>query len=388
MGRFAIRNTYFGQQSMKKFASAVAMLTLSSIFWFAVFEYSARYWVRGFGDPLDRARLVMEPSDRYLWRMRPLFSGKFENANLTTDANGFRIDDEAETKADAQADVEKAEQPQMIDWIVLGPSSAFGWGVEYHETYASVAAKSLGKGLKNASQVGYGISQGLRVYEDHRESWKLNPKTVFIAYGVNDVDRFRFFGPIGITDEDVFARPDISEQLRLEKWIYRFAFSGLVMRAMQEGAMKYGCPGKNRFEIRESEEGFIASLKNLTEKVVADGHKPVIIDSPFLYPFKTDPLLAELATKQFAVAHEAANSGKCDEAKRQFQLARANEPHRVAQAIAKLNIRLKDFAESNMFRFIEASKMVGTADDFVDPIHFSVKGNRQIAEGVARELDR
>jgi len=366
--------------SQKKIWSALLTLVVSSVFWFVVFEYSARFWIRGFGDPLDRARLVMEPSERYLWRMRPQFSGKFEKANLLTNENGFRIDDKQIAGS--------AEPPAAVEWLVLGPSSAFGWGVEYDETYAALAAKARGKGLLNASQVGYGISQGLRVYEDHRESWKLNSKTVFIAYGVNDVDRFRFFGPIGISDREAFARSDALEQLRLEKWIYRFAFSGLLMRAMQEGAVRLGCPGKSKFEIRESEEGFLSSLATLIDQVKADGHQAVVIDSPFRYPFETDIRLAELATAQFAAAHEAANAGNCDEAKRQFELARSNEPHRVALAISSVNKRLKEMATTKGFKLVEASKMVSAADDFVDPIHFSVKGNKLIGEGVLRELDR
>lgn len=377
----AVGEKILGKKSAR---SAVLILLLSSVFWFAVFEISARFWIRGFGDPLDRARLVMEPSERYLWRMRPDFSGTFEGAKLVTDENGFRVTDRNGDEGAATTEGSAKE----IDWLVLGPSSAFGWGVDLDDTYSAISAKAAGKTILNASQVGYGISQGLRIYEDHRSSWKLKPKTVFIAYGVNDVDRFRFFGPVGISDREVFAREESLEQLRLEKWIYRFAFSGLVMRAMQEGAVKFGCPGKSKFEIRESEDGFFASLSILVEQVLADGHRPVVIDSPFRYPFVTDPNLALLATQQFAAAHEAATSGNCDEAKRLFLMARTNEPHRVALAISQINTRLKEFAAIKTISLVEASKMVSAADDFVDPVHFSVKGNKQIADGVIRELNR
>lgn len=368
----------------KNARGAVLVLFLSSVFWFGIFEISARFWIRNFGDPLDRARLVMQPSERYLWRMRPDYSGTFENAKLVTDENGFRVSYQPRAEGTAVS----GDSARNFDWLVLGPSSAFGWGVDLDDTYSSIAAKGAGKTLLNASQVGYGISQGLRIYEDHRARWKFNPKTVFIAYGVNDVDRFRFFGPMGVSDREVFAREESLEQLRLEKWIYRFAFSGLLMRAMQEGAVKFGCPGKSKFEIRESEDGFFDSLSILIEQVVADGHRPVVIDSPFRYPFVTDPNRAELATKQFAAAHAAANSGNCEEAKRQFQMARENEPHRVALAISRINTRLKEFVAIKSVSLVEASKMVGAADDFVDPVHFSVKGNKQIAEGVLRELNR
>ncbi len=323
--------------------------------------------------------MVMEPSDRYLWRMRPAFSGQFENASLNTDHNGFRIDSFAS---------DSGYQGQDAEWIILGPSSAFGWGVELGDTYSSFAAKAKGRRLLNASQVGYGISQGLRVYEDHREEWKATPKTIFIAYGVNDVDRFRFFGPIGISDREAFAKPDTLDQLRMEKWIYRFAFSGLLMRAMQEGAVRFGCPGKSKFEIRESESGFLESLAKLVESVTADGHQPIVIDSPFRYPFKTDSALAELASDQFAKAHEAAQAGNCVEAKRLFGLARVNEPHRVALAIESVNRGIKNLATARSWRLVEASTMVKEADDFVDPIHFSVKGHKLIGEGVLRELGR
>lgn len=76
-----------------------------------------------------------------------------------TDSNGFLTDDE--TSNDASGN------PQMVEVLVLGPSSAFDRGVEYRETYAVVVARAAGQGLLNASQFGY---------------------------GVNDIDLFRFSG--------------------------------------------------------------------------------------------------------------------------------------------------------------------------------------------------
>lgn len=321
----------------------------------------------------------MEPSERYLWRMQPEFSGKFEDAKLRTNKDGFRLPSSGEPS-------ESPNDQTQPEWLVLGPSSAFGWGVDFEETYAAVAAKQLGKPLLNASQVGYGISQGLRLYGDHREEWKNTPKTVFIAYGVNDVDRFRFFGPIGISDEEAFAAEGTVGQLRLEKWIYRFAFSGLVMRAMQEGAVRFGCPGKSKFELRQSQSSFFESLTSLVKLVTEDGHQPVIVDSPFLYPFVADTAKAELAEQQFQAAHVAATAEKCAEAKELFAQARVNEPHRVAVAIANLNAHLKKVAKENGWRLIEASRLVSSSSDFVDPIHFSVQGHRLISEGVVSEF--
>lgn len=355
---------------------SLLILTVSTVVWFFVFEFLSTFWIQKFGDPLDRARLVMEPHERYLWRMRPSFSGVFEGKELSTDSAGFRVEGELKPLS------------SEYQWVVLGPSSAFGWGVSYENTYAALAAKAKGQKLLNASQIGFGVSQGIRLYRDLRERLGASPKTIFIAYGVNDIDRFRFFGPSGQDDESVFSNQEVLAQLDAEKWIYRFAFSSLLVRAIQEGGVRFGCPGAKPLLPRQTEDGFFRSLTELVGLIEADGHRTVIIDSPIHYEFEVESERARLADVHFQKAHELASSGQCSEARKQFLEGRGHEPHRVAVAVRRINGRLKSLSEEKNWRFVEASALLTAKEHFIDPVHFSEIGHQIVSEGVLREIER
>lgn len=361
-----------GSRSLK----SILILTISTVAWFFVFDVLSQLWIQKFGDPLDRARLVMEPHDRYLWRMRPNFSGLFEGKELSTDSEGFRKSEEAELSN------------SKYQLVVLGPSSAFGWGVSYQKTYAALAAKAQGLKLLNASQIGFGVSQGIRLYRDLRESLGSSSKMVIVAYGVNDVDRFRFFGPSGQDDESVFGNQEVLAQLNAEKWVYRYAFSSLLVRAIQEGGVRFGCPGSKPLLPRQTEDGFFRSLTELVDLIESDGHRAVIIDSPIHYHFQVEPERARLADAHFQRAHELASDGECSEARKQFREGRVHEPHRVAVAVGKINQRLKILSVEKKWRFVEASAHLLSKEHFIDPVHFSESGHRIISEGVLREIER
>lgn len=351
-----------------------AVLVLASLFWFLVFEYGARLWIQYAGDPLDRARLVMQPDPKLLWRMRPSFDGLFEKVSLKTDAFSHRI----------------SAKPQPTlgtlspgDWVVLGPSSAFGWGVEFEDTYASVATKHQNVAVFNTAQIGYGIQQGLRQYDALRPELQKSKHTILVAFGVNDVDRFRFFGRSGISDHDFFADSAAIDALNTEYWIYRAAFPSMFFRILQEMTFKLGCPPAEVLAPRNSEQGFINDLDLLLSKISADGHKSVIIDSPMHYPFEPDEQLAQAAEENFKKSAAAAKSGNCTQARDFFSTARRDEPHRVSFAIRSLNIAIQKYVEQQTIQnrpiLIQASRQLVSPLDFVDPIHFSQLGHKKIA---------
>jgi len=355
------------------------VLVLASAFWFGVFEGAARFWLTKYGDPLDRARLVLEPDLTYLWRVRPNLEEEFEGAKLTTDSSGFRTSTAKQNVARPVSDA---------DWILIGPSSGFGWGVEESDTYIAKAAASSGKTYFNASQIGYGLSQGRRLYEDIRSKISARPRTIFVALGVNDVDRFRFFGPSGTPDVTVFGSKEIQRQLETEKWLYRWAFPGVFFRRLQEASFRFGCPPWEPLITRTTKEQFMYDLGLLLRQIEFDGHRVVVIDSPALYPFKIDRDLALKASAAFEASAKASREGNCKTARSYFKSARSAEPHRVALDIQNLNRALKNESTgkvwSKNWTLIEASALVIVSSDFVDPIHFSRSGHEKIASMIQR----
>ncbi|CAN5726985.1 hypothetical protein BH10BDE1_BH10BDE1_29940 [soil metagenome] len=349
---------------MKSVARGLIIALLATAFWAFVFESFARVYIAYAGDPLDRARLVLEPNERYMWRVRPDFSGNFEGAKLTTEAHGFRHVDE------------------MADWIMLGPSSAFGWGVEESETYFARAAKTESVKYANLSQIGYGLSQGQRLFEDFRSEWRSRPLTVFVSYGVNDVDRFRFFGPSGTSDEDAFSDPKLPDRLAAEYWLYRAAFPALLMRRLQEATFKFGCPPSKAFAMRTTNDEFVVGMTKLISALVSDGHRAVILNSPFRYPFEVQNKLAEKADEEFAKSANEAEAGRCQEARVHFAQGRVAEPHRVALAIKALNERLEIESARRGWTLVDIAKPLTSSSDFVDPIHFSKSGHEKVESAI------
>lgn len=360
---------------MKNFSRKIFVVVFATVFWFGVFEGAARLWLKTYGDPLDRARLVLEPDLEYLWRVRPNLDQTFEGAQLITDASGFRNPTTKQSRSRPIGDA---------DWILIGPSSGFGWGVEESETYIAKAAATAEKTYFNGSQIGYGISQGRRLYDDLRTQISARPRTIFIALGVNDVDRFRFFGPSGTPDSQAFSSTEIQARLQTEKWLYRWAFPGVFFRRIQEATFRFGCPPADPLVTRTTITDFVYELGQLLRQIEFDGHRAVVIDSPAHYPFKIDPELALKASTEFEASAEAARAKDCKTARSYFKSARKSEPHRVALDIQNLNRALKDESSGKTWTLIEASGLVIVSSDFVDPIHFSRAGHEKIASMIRR----
>lgn len=373
---------------MKNFVRTFFVVLFFVGFWFGIFEFGARAWVPKFGAPLDRARLVLEPDTKFLWRSRPGFDGEFAGFRLRTDSSGFRI---PAGTGEFQRSVADA------DWILIGPASGFGWGVEEYETYISLAAASAKKTYANVSQIGYGLSQGRRLYEDLRRQISSKPRTFFIALGAHDIDRFRFFGPSGTPDETVFSSPDVQAQLLIEKWLYRWAFPSVFFQRIQEARFKFGCPPDKTLAMRTTVNEFLFDLNRLLQQIAFDGHRAVVIDTPARYPFQPDPDLAVKAAHDFEESAKAALEGDCKLSRALFKTARLAEPHRIALDIQNLNRGLKRESLGGAgitghsksgpnWTLIEASGLVIVESDFVDPTNFSAAGHRKVASMIRRVL--
>ena len=167
----------------------VFVILFSTLFWLLLLEGGAYLLTGWVGDGLDVAKVVLRPDSNLGWRQKENFDGKFMEKELKTNSFGFR-----EKKENFSEGVFKI--------ALLGPSSAFGWGVELKDTYAKVLERELGKSRKvevfNLGQIGFSSWQGTQLI---REEWfKINTADlILIAYGVNDIDRHRFYFSVNKT---------------------------------------------------------------------------------------------------------------------------------------------------------------------------------------------
>jgi hypothetical protein len=125
-----------------------------------------------------------------LYRPRP-GSCVFENAEFSTtmhfDARGARV-----TPTPAPAAAEQGPLPRVV---VVGDSHAMGWGVQDHETFASILAREYGYRTVNLAVSSYGTPRELSRL---RRDAVLEPgDVVVIQYCDNDLAENRHFAESG-----------------------------------------------------------------------------------------------------------------------------------------------------------------------------------------------
>ncbi len=192
--------------------------------WLVLFEFAAAYWVARWGDPLDKVKQVLVADGKLGWRQKKDFNGKFLDVSLKTNELGLR--------GNPLGEFSKASK----NIVLLGPSSTFGWGVEESKTYASLLQKILRNkhpGSKiytlNAGQIGFSSWQGLYFFKDGKLN-ALKIDVLVIAYGVNDVDKFRFFYTSPLSDKEEFGVPKNVQEISLQNILLKSNFLNLLSR--------------------------------------------------------------------------------------------------------------------------------------------------------------
>ncbi|MBL7688819.1 MAG: SGNH/GDSL hydrolase family protein [Bdellovibrionaceae bacterium] len=333
-------------------------------------EGLTRVWVKHRGDALHRARRVITADPAYSWRQRAHLDTEFEGAPLITDATGFRQ--------------LSAEPRRAVDVVTIGPSSAFGWGVRAEDTYTEVAARDTGLIGFNAGQIGYSLTQGRRLYQELRNDSRIkDAKIVIISYGINDLDRFRFFGSQHASTEDdeaYFAR-DFQSDIRWERFATGSSFFELLVRSKNELNYATNCGVTSPPSLRLSPSKFGASLQKLIAEIRADNRTPILVNTPYRrHPTDVDDT-SDIAYRNSARAHE---QGHCREAREWVLKARSAEPERVSRDVVKLNSVISQVGAAETVPVVDAYRILG--DDsalYFDPIHPSTEGHRRLAANLA-----
>ena len=330
-------------------------------------ELICRGWIHFKGDALQRASLILQGDTHLGWRQKPELNATFEKTSVITDKAGFRLDSEKNQQlADAQI-------------LVLGPSSAFGWGVEDAETYSRILQKETGLKVFNAGQIGFGVEQGLQLWEEFITAKNL--RYVIIAYGVNDIDRYRFYGASGSSDEDFFRQPESSRLTALESVSFSSAFVNLSSRAINEVRLLWPCPPQKVPELRATPAHWQQKMNELAEKISESGAKPIFLSSAFFFSRPADESLNSKSDELYAKSARAAIGGLCSDSRAYFREARGFEPYRIRRDLDILNKSLKSLAAK--WTLVEIHNLLDTKNDFVDPIHPSPAGHLKIARSLS-----
>lgn len=362
---------------MKLFKSLL-IWTLQIVVTLFFLEVICYVFLKGSSNPLYRARRILERHETWAWMAQPGLNTKFESAAVFTDQNGFRAEDE-----NVVTDFNKVEM------LTLGPSSAFGWGVGAEATYSALVAKSLNLNYLNASQIGFSTTQGLLLWNSFLKDRLPNLKVVLIAYGINDLDNFRFYDLSFVNDLTYFA-----EQPKAASLINSNLLTTIDL-FKNEFSLKISCSSLSHIEQRLSMDQSAQQTQALIQSLKTKNIKIIFIGTPYLrMKGKGTPYLNSGGILGAAYLYEqaevAAAAGNCGEALEFVKRAKALEPWRVEDDVRKLaeiqKAVCKDEGISYVDIFTEFNQLAIQDEYFVDPVHPSVKGHDLIAKRVLEKL--
>jgi lysophospholipase L1-like esterase len=258
-----------------------------------------------------------------------------------------------------------------------GPSSAFGWGVESAETYTALVAHLLPITTKNFSQIGFSSEQGKLLLDQDPPQHAV----LIFAYGINDLDRFRFYFPSASPDSEFFHHPvPRAEFLMSELSTYWHSFRYLNrFAALLRGRMD--CRFPKEMPRRVSNEEFLKNIGVFAQAAKQSQSQLIAIDTPY-WPAELNS--APKNDSNYSQVLAASARGDCSEARALFQTFLGTETDRIIQDQRKLNSALASWAKENKVPLVQASQLLATQEDFVDPIHPSVLGHAKIAAEIAK----
>lgn len=341
-----------------------------SFFWLGVFECIAQYIVRNRGDSLERARVILRPDSELGWRQRSNLKTTFEEKEIATDSLGFRISS-------------GGQKVEGMDFAVFGPSSAFGWGVAQGETYTDRVAEKTGWKSWNAGQVGYSIVQGRMLYEQMAKK-KAPAQIVILAYGINDLDRYRFFGAPGLTDREYFKYFPKTSSWEI---FFHSALASLAIRAVQESSFRFQCEKYPELRVRVGVENFRKELSDFVRQIVEQGAQPILLDTAQSLQVSRDDQKAQQSEVFYQKGIEAAQQGYCSEAQKWIASGRSLEAYRILRDVKALNQAVEEVAKKSHVPFLAISRVLEeNRENFADPIHPSARGHELIAEMISNAV--
>lgn len=311
-------------------------------------ELVSYVYIENFSTPYLKAKKLLKSHSEFSWIQKSNLDTKFFDKAFQTNDFGFR-DNKNEFKT-----------------LIMGPSSTVGWGVDQNESYSAFLNENLSGGVFNGGQIGYSIKQGHDVFSTY--FFDKNIKVLVLAYGVNDIDYF----PFEVLPASVF---DISQTYFLTR--------NMLFQHQQ----LYPCPRSFEIKPRVPLADYMQTINKFYEYAQKRKIKLIIINTAHNYQGFDDPTKSKLSNIAYAEYKDALVSNDCEKARNSFFEAQKLEAYRIVNEAKLYNEALKDFSLKNNISLIDiASEMNLKKDLFVDPVHFSVKGNKLIAKKLAEVI--
>lgn len=358
------------------------MKTLKILFFFIVQFFVCLILVEGVSyifllktsNPLYRARRILNYDSASGWYQKPSLNTKFDGAIVTTDSNGFRVK-------------ENDSRVHTSELLILGPSSAFGWGVDFNSTYSSIVAEYLQATTINASGIGHSILQGEIIWDKYFSKDTTNIKYALISYGINDLDKYRFFDSEPIDDKIFFQNPPLA--LSIDKLNINSNFIMTLSLVMREIEYKNNCSQLSHSVQRVSWDDFKKSLDQVTLSMKKRNITPVIIGTAYYLKQVNPNYSPDKILLAYEKVNKLAQDGSCDKAYDNLKIAKSYEPDDIYKKVLELNENLKNYAAASGLVFIDSFNLLNSAapaENYFDPVHPSSKGHLLIATQIIDSL--
>lgn len=361
---------------MKRILKKIGFVVFQLLITLTIAEFFCRFWLANYGDGLQRARRILTPHTAWGWVQKSNLNTTFEGQAVRTDTLGFRNASVANNTP--------------ITTLILGPSSAFGWGVSQDQSYSEILNRHQlrvrGERVWNASVIGFSSHQGMSLLKDilAMENSK-SVKQAVIAYGINDLDRFRFFDGEKVSDKVFFSKKQNSNDGN--PWS-DWALTDLVYRVRQEMDMWVHCGlsslPERRVGWQEFENNMLSMIQLLRERNI----QPYIINTTFLAQVEDSKKQSEQSAELYLQSIAAHEKGNCQESRDLFARAKLLEVGRIVEDVKTLNQLIQKLATSQAVPVIDATILESSAAHFYDPVHPSSSGHQRLGDLLIKELEK
>ncbi|MBI5240652.1 MAG: hypothetical protein HY926_09280 [Elusimicrobia bacterium] len=362
-----------------KLASFSAGLILSGLLCVLPLELACRYWLRHFGDPAEKAKAILRLDAHLGWRQQADFHGTFLGIPLDTNAIGLR------------APALRPAEASVCRLLVLGPSSTFGWGVPESETYAKLLEGFLRsrKGgppveVINAGEIGFSSWQGLEFYR--RELRGIRPCLTVIAYGANDVDRYRFFFDSDAPDGSALREERAPAAVWLHNMTARLSLFQVLPRALLRLGGRFSCGEPDIRSLRVPPQDYAENLRQLVRQLRQDHSAVLLMTTASAMPAGPGAAQCE---DYYRLSRSLAAARRCSEARKAFADARRSEPYRIEKDLRLYNRLVREVGEQESAAVLDAAVLLTPEKAgrvFLDPIHPSPLGHALIARALFKDI--
>ena len=361
---------------MKKL-SAIFVFVLQFIFFLTILEFSSFFYLKYSSNPLYRAMNILTIHPMLGWMQKKNLNTEFESVKVITDKYGNRVS------------TTEPNDMRPFEFITLGPSSAFGWGVNADETYHHTISQKLGMNGLNASGVGHSIYQGSKNLNEliSKPNFLEKIKFVNLAYGINDLDKFRFFDSLTNHDVDYFKNDFVFN--KYEQMAYHSAFMTLLLLAKRKYVYQSQCLHLVKIEKRVSWEEFELYITGMANMLMKKNIPIILITTPFLNQNPNPRFKKHEIDLMYSAVELMAQNRKCKEAHDLFSKAKLLEPDNIEFEVNLFNQNLKELAKKNNWPIVDAHRLLSNHKKFFyDPVHPSKDGHEIIATEILKLLPK